>query len=508
MSGRAAALAGILLLAVTACTSPTAPGSPAAPGQPAPEAGDVNAAEAGPQASPSPPASSPSPSPSPSPPPPDRAALVARLVEAARFPDGAQGSVTVLDDHGRVVFEVAGEEPVLPASTAKLATGAAALLLFGPDHRIPTVVEAAGSLGEDGVLRGRLELVGGGDPALAQEAYRSLVYVARPHTELEQLADAVVASGVRAVTRGVAPAPDAFGDTPEAPGWKDDYLAVLDARRITALTVDAGLDLTVVKQPPDPELELVAAADPAQRAATVFTRLLRERGVVVSSSSRTGAVAGERTVLGEATSPPIREHVRFAFERSDNHTADTLFRLVGAVLGARDWATSGEAVARLLTTAGVDTTGMELVDGAGLSRQDRVSTRTLASIDQVMRSGEHGEVWREALAVAGEEGTLRRRLRDTVAAGRFLGKSGTLDDVTALVGTVEGPDGEAAYHVAAIANVAPGTGRFGSLVVINDLVALLAEDAVGCVRVSPPEDVADDEFVIGGLYVECPQGQL
>ncbi len=37
-----------------------------------------------------------------------------------------------------------------------------------------------------------------------------------------------------------------------------------------------------------------------------------------------------------------------------------------------------------------------------------------------------------------------------------------------------------------------------------DLVALLAEDAAGCTRVTPPEDVADDEFVIGGLYVECP----
>lgn len=426
------------------------------------------------------------------------------MAEAARFPDGAQGSVTVLDAHGRVVFEVEGEEPLLPASTAKLATGAAALLLFGPDHRIPTVVEAVGSLGDDGVLRGRLELVGGGDPALDQQAYRSLVYVARPHTELEQLADAVAASGVRVVTRGVAPAPDAFGGTPEAPGWKDGYLAVLDARRITALTVDAGLDLTVVKEPPDPELELVAAADPAQRAATVFARLLRERGVVISSS--TGAGAGGRTVLAEVTSPPMREHVRFAFERSDNHTADTLFRLVGAGLGARDWSTSGEAVARLLATAGVDTTGMRLVDGAGLSRQDRVSTRSLASIDQVMRSGEHGRVWREALAVAGEEGTLRRRLRDTVAAGRFLGKSGTLDDVTALVGTIEGPQGDAAYHVAAIANVAPGTGRFGSLVVIDDLVALLAEDAAGCVRVPPPRDAADDEFVIGGLYVECPRG--
>lgn len=500
MSRRATALAAVVLVALTAlgaCTPRSRP-DPA-------EGPDVAAAEASPE--PSTPTSPPSPTaPSPSPePPPDRSALVERLTAAARFPDGVEASVAVLDDHGRVVFEVAGGEPMLPASTAKLATGAAALLLFGPDHRIPTTVEAVGTVGDDGVLRGRLELVGRGDPALAQAAYRSLVYVARPHTELEQLADAVVASGVRVVTRGVVPAPDAFGDTPEAPGWKDEYLAVLDARRITALTVDGGLDVTVLKPAPQPELELVAAADPAAQAAAVFTRLLRERGVVVSSSAGDTA-GGERTVLAEVASPPLREHVRFAFERSDNHTADTLFRLTGLGLGARDWATSGAAITRLLGTAGVDTTGMHLADGSGLSREDRISARSLASIDQVLRAGEHGAVWREALAVAGEEGTLRRRLRDTVAEGRFLGKSGTLDDVTALVGTVEDPQGGAAYHVAAIANVPPGTGRFSSLVVINDLVALLAEDAAGCVRVPPPEEVADDEFVVGGLYVECPEG--
>lgn len=493
MFPRAAALAAVMLVGLTACTSP------------ADDSHGVTSATVTPAPAPSPspsPMPVPSPTASPTPPAPDRSALVARLVAAARFPEGAQGSVAVLDDQGRLVFEVAGDEPVLPASTAKVATGAAALLLFGPDHRLPTTVEAVGDIGDDGVLRGRLELVGGGDPALTQADYRSLVYVARPHTELEELVDAVVASGVQVVTRGVAPAPDAFGDTPEAPGWKAGYLAALDARRITALTVDAGLDLTVLKPPPQPELELVASADPAQRAATVFTRLLRDRGVAVSSS--TGPVTGERTVVAEVTSPPIREHVQFAFERSDNHTADTLFRLVGLGLGARDWDTSGEAIARLLATEGVDTTGMRLRDGAGLSREDRMSARNLASIDHVLRSGEHGAVWRDALAIAGEEGTLRRRLRGTVAEGRFLGKSGTLDDVTALVGTVEDPDGTPAYHVAAMATVAPGTGRFGSAVVINDLVALLAEDAAGCERIPPPEDVVDDELVIGGLYVECP----
>ena len=134
----------------------------------------------------------------------------------------------------------------------------------------------------------------------------------------------------------------------------------------------------------------------------------------------------------------------------------------------------------------------------------------LADTDRVMRASELGAVWRDALAVAGEEGTLRRRLRGTVAEGRFLGKTGTLDDVTAIAGTVEAPDGTPAFHVAAIANVPPSLGRFSSLVVFDDVIALLAEDAAGCVRLPPPgEEGADGASpapgeVVGGLHVDCP----
>ena len=499
MRGPLAALTAVLLVLGTACSSPA--GGDAA-GPPV----DASAGKAVPRPTSTPttrPSPSPSPTPAPLPSPPDRSALVARLTAAAAaFPASAEVSVAVVDDLGRPVFDVEGDRPLLPASTAKLASGAAALLLLGPDHRIATTVEAVGELDGDGVLRGRLELVGGGDPALSHEASRSLVYTARPHPELEALADAVVDAGVRVVTRGVVAAQDAFGGDPLAPGWKDDYLTALDARRITALTVDAGLDVTVVSPPPDPELHLVAARDPAQRTVEVFRGLLQERGVRIGAD--VGLGTGVPRVVARVLSPPVGEHVRFSFERSDNHTADTLFRLVGRGLGADDWTSSGDAVTRLLDEAGVDTTGMALADGSGLSREDRLSAATLTSIDQVLRAGELGAVWRDALAVAGEEGTLRRRLRGTVAEGRFLGKSGTLDDVTALAGTVEDPDGAAAYHVAAIVNVAPGTGRFPSYVAINDLVALLAEDAAGCTRLPPPDEVLDEEFIVGGLYVACP----
>ncbi len=446
----------------------------------------------------------PSPSPSPTlPPGPDRSALVARLDEATRaFGEDAAVSLAVVDAEGRVVFSLGGDEPLLPASTAKLLPGAAALQLFGPEHRFETVVDAVGELTEDGVLHGRLELVGGGEPALDTDVYRSYVYIGRPHARLEDLADLVVEAGIDTVTNGLVAGPDAFGDTPEAPGWKPGYLAVLDARRITALTVDAGLAVTLLAPAPDPQLELLSSADPQARAVADLGRMLAERGVTVWPVSR--ALPAARTRVATLAGPPLLEHLTFAFERSDNHTADMLLRSVGADAGATDWLASGRVVADVLAELGVDTDGMVLADGSGLSRDDRVTALQLAHTDRVMRAGPHAAAWREALAVAGEEGTLRRRLRGTVAEGRFLGKTGTLDDVTAIAGTVEGPDGAAAFHMAGIVNLPRGAGSWLDRLVMDDVIALLAEDAAGCARVAPPQDLPSEQPVVGGLYVGCP----
>lgn len=543
-SGLLAASIAVVLV-VGACTDvgEPAPDTAAAPLTPLAEPSTVASRSPTPSPTPSP---SPSPSPSPTlPPAPDRSALVALLAEAtAALPETAEVSMVVLDQLGREVHQLNGHRRLLPASTAKLLTGAAALLEHGPDHRFTTSVRATGPI-RDGVVAGSIVLVGGGDPALDTEDYRTLVYRTRPHTSLEDLASAVADAGVRRVSGRVVVAEDGFGGTPEAPGWKDSYVPRLEARRITSLTVDGGLDITVLREPPDPRLRILAADDPQQVAGVHFRDALRAVDVALPSepSSSTapaaddgadgptdddgepdappppppvvvrasGPPASSLPEVASITSPPLLDLVRFSFERSDNHMADMLFRQLGAVDGATDWRSAGAAVEARLARLGVDTAGLELVDGSGLSRAHEVSAHHLAQTDQLMRSGPLGAQWRDAQAEAGSEGTLRGRLVGTVAEGRFTGKTGTLDDVTAIAGTVEGPDGEPAYHVAAIANVPPSIGRAGPIAVFDDVIALLAEDAAGCRRVPPSagDGGSEDESpapgeVVGGLSVECP----
>lgn len=422
------------------------------------------------------------------PPPPGRAQLATRLGAIVARPDLAvDGTVgiAVLDRYGRTVFAQAPDRPLLPASTQKAVTAAAALVTFGGDHRFETRIGVRGHDGapvvDDRVVRGDLVLIGAGDPVLASADYQRWVYAARPRTPLEKLADRVVAVGVRRVTGGVVGDGGIFGAATVADGWKQSYFWDFDARHITGLTVDAGLRVDLVRPPPNPELRLTIAPDPAGQAASLLHRALQDRGVEfgAATASSVAPVQVDRT-LSAVRSPPLRELLGHALRRSDNHLADTLFRTVGhAHYDRGSWDLAERAAREVLDQLGVTSRGAVFADGSGLSRADRATPRMLALLDLAMTASSHGSDWAATMAVAGETGTLRRRLRGTVAAGRFRGKTGTLDDVASVVGAVVGP-GAGRYHLAVLGNGLTARGRGVVRVLTDELVLALAADLFDC----------------------------
>lgn len=498
-------LLSMLLLAglLAGCTD--APGDASAPGPDAPGATADDAPDA-PKASRAMPSPSPTPSPSPAPVQvvdhgdlPERLAAVLSGTPTvpgtallAAPPEGAEVAVVVVAADGSTVLDVRGDAPMLPASTAKSLTAAAALEVLGPDAVLSTRLEAVGPLDASGVLDGHLRIVGEGDPTLATETYRTHVYASRPASVLEDLAVQARAAGLTAVGGGVWAGPDPLGPERVAPGWRDTYLSDLDARRITGLTVDAGLAVAVLSEPPELQLEILGSPDPTERLRRSVEAALVAEGVQVAPR-RLGLPDSPVRTVARLASPPVSEQLRFALERSDNHLADTLLRVVGARRGAPGFAGAGDVVRAELAALGVPVRGVRLRDGSGLSRESRVSARALAELDRIMRAGEHGALWRDLHAVAGVEGTVRRRLRGSVAEGRFVAKTGTLSDVVAVAGTVEGPDGGAAYHVAVLHAGLSGVGsRNAARAVEDELVRLLAEEAAGCERVLPDGGAAQD----------------
>jgi serine-type D-Ala-D-Ala carboxypeptidase/endopeptidase (penicillin-binding protein 4) len=88
--------------------------------------------------------------------------------------------------------------------------------------------------------------------------------------------------------------------------------------------------------------------------------------------------------------------------------------------------------------AGVSLEGLDIVDGSGLSEQNRLSCNMLVDL---LTHPETGPMVVDGLAVGGESGTLKNRWNGTEAEGRVLGKTGSLRNVSALAGQVLPTDG-------------------------------------------------------------------
>jgi serine-type D-Ala-D-Ala carboxypeptidase/endopeptidase (penicillin-binding protein 4) len=411
------------------------------------------------------------------------ARLVTRLERLQQFahtrPDGTVG-LAVIDSSGQRLAAQNPDTPLLPASTMKLVTAAAALRLLGSGHRFVTRVYATAPVDADGLIDGDLVLVGGGDPVLATPRFMRDVNNARPATPLADLATRVARAGVTRVTGRVIGDPTVLADEPLADGWDTRDLTDLNTSRSSGLTVDAGVRLFQRSG----VLHAEAAKDPAVHAAGQLHELLDARGVEVQrapTSRRDRRPAGVE--IARVSSPPLTTLLTHALHASDNHLADGIFRMLGAATGDPSWAGSARAAQRSLADIGADARpwlGVRVADGSGLSRRNRLTAEATVRLLHTMADGPLRAEWLRIQSTAGESGTLRSRLAGTQAKGRVHAKTGTLHDVRTLAGTVPGPGGRD-HHFAVLANDLDAYSDIAAARRLADVMALaLVVEQDGC----------------------------
>jgi D-alanyl-D-alanine carboxypeptidase/D-alanyl-D-alanine-endopeptidase (penicillin-binding protein 4) len=182
----------------------------------------------------------------------------------------------------------------------------------------------------------------------------------------------------------------------------------------------------------------------------VLTLLLRAHGVEVVGASRSGEAPGDAAEVASLPSIPVSEIVAEMLRDSDNETAEAALKEVGhAEAGEGSWSAGARAATDLLAGAEVPLDGVSIVDGSGLSIENRL---TCTALVDVLTRPETGPVVRDGLAVAGETGTLAERWNGTAAEGRLRAKTGTLRNVTALAGEIDVRDGDTVTF-AYVANV-------------------------------------------------------
>ncbi len=335
-------------------------------------------------------------------------------------------SCVLVTDATGTVGAVDPERPLAGASTQKLLVAAAALAVMGARHRFETRAVSDAPL-NGGELGGDLTIVGGGDPLLTtSEAPRA---AGTPGTRLADLADAIVAAGVRRID-GALVADDSRYDRERAvPDWTPGEAP--DAGALGALVVDGGRG--------DDGL---ASPAPALRTVQLLATLLSRRGVSIAGGAIDPAHAApaDAREVAHVSSSPLGDIVEEMLTDSNNETADLLTRELGLRhAGAGTTVAGTSAIPAILAASGVPVGGVTLHDGSGLAHDDRVTCRALLGV-LALGSRPRFSALVDGLAIAGRSGTLAGQFAGTALAGRLRAKTGHIDGVVGLVGVVPRAD--------------------------------------------------------------------
>jgi len=332
---------------------------------------------------------------------------------------------------GEVLYDRGGTTPSRTASAMKVLTAAAALSVLGPEYRTTTTVVK-------GAEPGSVVLVGGGDLTLSRTpSGTETVYPGAAH--LDELAAQVRAAWSAdpsnpPLTKLILDA-GYFG----GPEWHDSWDTVERdlgyMSHISALMVDGDRD--------NPTANTSArSTDPVGRAGAAFAAELGGIDVVERGTAPAGAAQ-----LGQVASPTVAQLVDKALVVSDNTVAEMLARLVAIQAGAGNTFDAINAgVLHGLAPYGVDTTGIHVVDGSGLSDFNAVPpsyfTRLFVKINA--REANLG-VLLDALPVSGQRGSLSYSDRfagdNAVADGAVSAKTGWIETGYTLAGVVRAQDG-------------------------------------------------------------------
>jgi D-alanyl-D-alanine carboxypeptidase/D-alanyl-D-alanine-endopeptidase (penicillin-binding protein 4) len=342
---------------------------------------------------------------------------------------GATSGLFVIDaETGKPVCARASKTPRILASNTKLFTTSTALSRFGSEYRIETKLLTDGTIGFNGVLHGSLYLQGGGDPALGVPSFYDR-YGGGLGTDLLGLVSQLHAAGVSSVT-GRLYADDTIFD--RLRGVADSgYATSPYIGPLSGLSFDSGYRGSISQG---------FASDPATLAGTKLAGALRSAGISIRTKVARGATPAGAELLGTLRSPTMSRLVEATDVYSNNFFAEMLAKLLGAHFDASGTTRAGtEVVEGFARSHG---SGIQAVDGSGLTRGNRASPAQVVGLLQAMRATPVGEGFIQDLALAGREGTVADRMGGTAAYGRCRTKTGTLTGVSALSGYCFNRDGK------------------------------------------------------------------
>lgn len=376
-----------------------------------------------------------------------------------------------------------GDRLFIPASNVKLITTAVALRQLGAATRLRTSVYQLPSTGDSP----HLLIVGRGDPSLTRTGLESIAQQLKQRGERQigqisfddgyfrgeqinsrwewgdlvtdyappinslMLNQNALALNVSPQQVGI-PLKYTWAD-PSLNGWQVDNQSLTVATNqnssINAIATFGKpvLRLTgqLAQNAPATRIDL-PLINPAESFVSAFRQSLIKEEITVSS---TRLVLGQSILnlpeIAAINSPPIGDLVKEANQASNNVYAEVLLKSIGRTHPQHD--TSSEDTSDLgialvkqrLTELGVSPQSYRISDGSGLARHNLVAPTALTQLLSAMATMPEGKIFRDSLPVAGVSGTLKHRLKGTLAQGIVQAKTGSMSGVIGLSGYINPP---------------------------------------------------------------------
>jgi D-alanyl-D-alanine carboxypeptidase/D-alanyl-D-alanine-endopeptidase (penicillin-binding protein 4) len=251
---------------------------------------------------------------------------------------------------------------------------------------------------------------------------------------------------VQALTRDRA---DSIGENRELRVIWDSTASAIVVSGTLPLGDSARIDLAY-RHPND--AAVIAMQEYLVKRGIVFSKPKATKANVASRDNETTNVQVGRTVMAPAhamdtltvlTSPPLRDVLKRLEKPSQNQIAEILYKTIGLQRTGVGSADSARAVVqRQLVDWGIPAEAIAVRDGSGLSRHDYVAPRTLVKILHTMRQSPSFDAFYASLPIAGVDGTISGRMRNTPAANNVHAKTGTVDKARSLSGYVTTADGQ------------------------------------------------------------------
>lgn len=409
----------------------------------------------------------------------------------AKCLDDKQTSISIVAmPDGKLVYAYNALTPLLPASVMKVVTTAAALHHLGPEYRFKTTVLHNGKHNND-TIEGDLIMRGGGDPRFSTET-------------LWHIATQIKHSGINKITGDLIIDTHFFDAYDRAPAWDVDRTQKAYDAKLGALSLNynsivvhalpgskVGEQLNVWLEPAPSYIKLINntktikrgkntvwasrrdseefpgqvemlvkgrlpihsqkkvirlnVENPARYTIETFRQLLQKAGVEINGVTKIAVIPTTGTELYSHLSEPLSLILKELNTFSNNFTAEQIIKTIAAErFGTPGSHAEGlKLVTDFLRIINVNTEGVVIADGSGLSRKNLMTTKAITDLLTAMYSRfDSGPDFITALRVLGTNGINSKRLSNSPAKGQIRAKTGTLNKVSTLAGYVAGNNGK------------------------------------------------------------------